>query len=255
MALTLAIWLMGLRLAWQGPTWRDAGLLPYVRQPLPIALRNRPLRRPPIVAWMLPYQEWRQEYRDYFQRHCHQPTHVLRPTMIVMHYTVTHNAQSVWDSFVRGTRMDGGDYGFLFGHPSVHFMIDHDGTVFQLLPTHWRCTGAYGVNHCALSIEMVALTEDELLLRPAQIYASFCLVQQLMEEFSIPLDRVIGHFDVSCGKRVVPDYLDFADSKWPSCYPPAAFRFDPGITYMGWLKRRLDPPRRKSRADLENRRR
>lgn len=219
--------------------WESLGMSPLIRKPMSQWLWRQPLVTPRVVPWFLPYEGWKDEYIAYFQRHAHQPTYRLRPSMIVMHYTVSHNASSVWESFARGCRMDSGDYGFLFGHPSVHYMIDKDGTVFQLMPTSWRATGTYGVNHVAISIEMVAWDEDDLLSRPGQVYASFCLVNHLMRQFQIPLKRVIGHFDVSCGKWFVPDYLDYADSVWPGCYPPGAFRFDPGMTYMGWLHRRL----------------
>ena len=239
MALTLFLMLWA---GWLAPRLPDhLAITPLIRLPMSKWLARTPLAHPRIVPWWLPYELWKDEYVVHFQRLAHQPTYRLRPTLIVMHYTVSHDARSVWESFARGSRMDTGDFGFPFGHPSVHFMIDRDGTIFQLLPTNFRGTGTYGVNHVALSIEMVALDEKDLLSRPGQIYASFCLVHHLMGQFNIPLDRVIGHFDVSCGKWLVPDYLDYADSRWPHCYPPAAFRFDPGLTYMGWLRRRLKP--------------
>jgi hypothetical protein len=234
--------LLALWLAVSTPALRELGIFPLVRSPMSRWMVQQPLREPRIVSWFLPYQGWKAEYRQYFQWHVHDPNYLFphgRPTMIVMHYTVTPNATSVWSGFAQGGPMDNGDYGFPFGHPSVHYMIDHDGTIFQLLPTNWRCTGAYGVNQEALSIEMVALNEDDLLSRPRQIYASFCLVASLMRQFHIPLKNVVGHNEVSYGRILVPQYLDYADSKWPYYYPPVAFRFDPGWTYMGWLRRRL----------------
>lgn len=243
MALALLLfWLKAVTLP--QPHW-----IPYARKPMSKWLAREPLKAPNIKPWMLPYQGWAAEYKQYFAWHAHSRSERFpvdksghrRPTMIVMHFTVSHDAQSVWDGFARGCNMDNGDYGFPFGHPSVHFMVDSDGAIYQLLPTDWRCTGAYGVNHVALSIEMVAMNEEQLLSRPRQLYASFCLVDRLRREFDIPLDRIIGHFQVSCGKWMVSDYLDDADSKWPYGYPPAAFRFDPGVTYMGWLHRRLQP--------------
>jgi N-acetylmuramoyl-L-alanine amidase len=225
----LSVWLQPLDPLHYGPGLRA----------IPPRLAQAPLSKPKITPWMLPYQGWDREYADYFGRLTGSREIRLEPNWIILHYTVSHDAQSVWEGFARGGGMDQGDYGVIFGHPSVHFMIDKDGTIFQLLPLDRRCTGAYGLNHCAISIEMVAWDQKELLSRPQQVLASFKLVWWLMQECKIPQERVIGHFEVSCGKILVSDYLDKADSRWPYCYPPQYFRFDPGLSYMAWLHRRL----------------
>lgn len=211
-------------------------LPPLMAKPVPKQFWTLPLQAPRLVPWLLPYREWEQEYREYFQRHYRDPRVRFRPTMIVMHYTVTDDAEAVWEGFARGGRMDAGDYGMIFGHVSVQLMVDKDGTVYQLLPLDWRCTGAYGVNHVALSIEMIAANEKDLLSRPRQVWSSICLVRYLMRRFDIPLSKVVSHNDVSIGRLVLPEYLDYADSKWPYGYPPQFFRYDPGMTYMAWLK-------------------
>lgn len=224
--LLMSLWLQPLDLLHYGP---------WIKKPQPVLMQQKPTA-PKVLAWMLPYQDWEQEYALYFYRMTGRNQTLLQPEYIVMHYTVSRDARSVWDSFVAGARMDQGDYGFVFGHPSVHFMIDKDGSTYQLLPTSFRCTGAYGLNHKAISIEMVAWDENELHGQIAQMQASFCLVHQLCRELHIPPQKVIGHFEVSCGRYLIGDYLDRADSKWPNCYPPKFFRFDPGLSYMAWLR-------------------
>ncbi|MEW6283684.1 MAG: peptidoglycan recognition family protein [Candidatus Eremiobacterota bacterium] len=203
--------------------------------PIPRELLERAYRKPELVAWMLPYPEWEAEYIEYFRRHCRDPRVRFRPTAICMHFTVGSSAEGVYNSFVNGANMWKGD-GLIWGHPSVHLMVDKDGTVYQLLPLDWRCTGAYGVNHVALSIEMVALNERDLLSRPAQVFSSFCLVRSLMDRFGIPESKVYGHSEVGLGRAVVPDFLDYADKAWPDGYPPNAQRTDPGEIYMRWLR-------------------
>ncbi|MEW6282276.1 MAG: peptidoglycan recognition family protein [Candidatus Eremiobacterota bacterium] len=203
---------------------------------LPAHYYQKSYEDPRLVDWMLPYQDWEQEYRAYFHRHYRDARLTFRPSAIVMHYTVTADATSVRDFFIRGAQMSAGDQGTRFGHPSVHLMVGHGGTVYQLLPLDRRCTGAYGVNHVALSIEMVASDEGDLLSRPKQIWSSFCLVRYLMREFDIPLSKVYGHYEVSIGKSVVPEYTDYADSQYPDRYPAVSARSDPGRTYMKWLR-------------------
>lgn len=207
--------------------------------PIPKQLLQKPYREPKLVPWFLPYQDWEEEYRAYFKRHYNDERVTFVPTSICLHFTVTSSATGVWNGFERGGDMWAGD-GVVFGHPSVQLMLDKDGTVYQLLPLHWRCTGAYGVNHKALSIEMVARNQPDLLSRPAQLYSSFCLVRWLMRRYNIPARNVYGHNDVSLGRPFCPDFLDYADKKWPNGYPPNATRTDPGWTYMRWLHRWLE---------------
>jgi N-acetyl-anhydromuramyl-L-alanine amidase AmpD len=203
---------------------------------LPADLAGRAYREPKYKQWFLPYQNWEKEYQNYFYRHYHDRNLTFKPSLICMHYTVIGSAQRVYNSFTRGCRMCAGDAGTVFGHVSVQLMIDRDGTVLQLLPLDRRCTGAYGVNHKALSIEMVAYDEADLLSHRDQVFSSFCLVRDLMKKFQIPLSGVIAHSDVSDGRSVVPDYLDFADSVYPDGYPSRSRRTDPGSTYMSWLR-------------------
>ena len=199
-------------------------------------LGERPFKTPNYVQWFLPYQSWENEYQNYFYRHYHDRNLTFKPSLICMHYTVISDSQSVYNSFLKGTNMCAGDSGTAFGHVSVQLMIDKDGTVFQLLPLDRRCTGAYGVNHKAISIEMVAANESDLLSRPQQIHSSFCVVRDLMKKFNIPASGIIAHSEVSAGKSVVPEYLDYADSVYPDRYPASSHRSDPGSTYMSWLR-------------------
>lgn len=205
---------------------------------------RRPYQAPKYVDWMLPYQEWTDEYRAYSQRHYRDPRVQLEPTLICMHYTVTPTAEAVWNGFRRGCQMCNGNKGSVFGHVSVHLMIDRDGTVYQLLPLDRRCTGAYGVNHKAISIEMVACDEADLLGHLEQVWSSFCVVRDLMKRYQIPAKGVIAHYEVSQGRSVVPEYLDYADSEYPDRYPASSHRSDPGVTYMTWLRSYLqkNPP-------------
>lgn len=203
---------------------------------LPADLGDRPYKTPSYVPWTLPYQIWEQEYQNYFYRHYHDRNLTFKPSLICMHFTVTNDATAVYNGFVRGCNMSAGDSGTVFGHVSVQVMIDKDGTAYQLMPFDRRCTGAYGVNHKAISIEMIAANEWDLLSRPDQVFKSFCVVRDLMKRYGIPLSGIIAHSDVSTGKSVVPDYLDYADSSYPESYPPSSTRTDPGNTYMAWLR-------------------
>ena len=209
---------------------------------LPKRYKEAGYEKPSFKSWLLPYQSWEKEYRSYFRRHYGDPRLTFKPSMLVMHYTVVPSASATWNGFRRGANMSAGDYGTVRGHVSVQLMIDKDGTIYKLMPLNRRCTGAYGVNHVALSVEMVARTESDLLSRPEQVLSSFRLARYLMSRFDIPLKKVVSHAEV--GRGEVPEYLDLADSAWPDRYPPSSARTDPGETYMAWLRKwlRHHPP-------------
>lgn len=177
--------------------------------------------------WFLDYSAWEPEFRRYLKRTYGVNSLHFTPSMIVMHYTVVPTAERTWAVLARR-------------HVSVHFMIDRDGTIYQLWPLDRRCNGAYGVNHKAISIEMVAATEGDLLSRPRQVFASFCLVRYLMDQYDIKPEKVVGHYEVGMGVTRVPDYLDLFDRYYSTRYPPNCKRTDPGEHYMRWLRTALN---------------
>lgn len=195
--------------------------------------------KPEIIQRFLPYEEWTEEYEEYFQRHYHDPSLKLVPGAIVMHYTVTESLEDTLDIFIKGREYDDGDVGLIFGHLSVHYIIDKDGTIYQILPLDVKCRGAYGVNHIAISIEMVAMDEEALMNQSKTLESSFKLVRYLMLKFNIPIEKVWGHYDVSEGKSRIPEYTDYGDKRSPDSYPEGFMRSDPGKAYMEKLKEYL----------------
>lgn len=187
--------------------------------------------RPEMLRWHLSYLNWEKEYRKYFWRNYREKSLTFTPTMIVMHYTVVPTEEATYRVLQRN-------------HVSVQLMVGRDGRIYELMPLNRRCNGAYGVNHKALSIEMVAEDEYGLLSRPIQVFRSFCLVKYLMARYNIPLENVVAHSEVGEGVTRVPQYLDYADPQYPTRYPPWSKRTDPGDTYMRWLRSflRSNPP-------------
>ena len=215
--------------------WRRI-LLAGIAPSLPAQYRK--YRPPKMKDWMLPYLDWEEEYEQHFADLYGDSSLILEPTHIVMHYTVVPWAAAVWHGFRRGGTMAVGNTTH-FGHPSVQLMVDRDGTIYRLLPLNRKGTGAYGADHVALSIEMVASDESDLLSRPSQVFASLCLVRWLMDRYQIPLQNVHSHFEVGLGLVVFPEFTDRADPLWWFAYPPQSFRYDPGSRYMALLRRYL----------------
>lgn len=194
-----------------------------VASKLPGQFLSMKYQPPTVKDWLLPYQDWEQKDRSYFQKNYGENKLSLDPSMIVMHYTVIPSTEDTYHALSRK-------------RVTVHFMIAPDGTVYRLLPENRRCTGAYGVDHVALSIEMVASTEADLLSRTKQVFSSFCLVRHLMRTHDIEAKKVVAHSEVGEGKRKVAEYTDLYDTVYPDRYPPSEARTDPGPTYMSWLR-------------------
>jgi len=75
----------------------------------------------------------------------------------------------------------------------AHFVIDRDGTIYQLVPLNVMCRHTVGLNWVAIGIEHVGLSDAQVLDDPAQMRSSLALTVWLMWRYKIPLADVIGH--------------------------------------------------------------
>jgi N-acetyl-anhydromuramyl-L-alanine amidase AmpD len=114
----------------------------------------------------------------------------LRPRAIVEHYTAGGSFSSAWYTFA-GNRPDP-ELGQLPG-TCAHFVIDTDGTIYQLVPTNVRCRHTVGLNHVAIGIEHVGTSDAQVLGNRRQLTASLRLTRWLMSTNGIALRNVIGH--------------------------------------------------------------
>ena len=75
----------------------------------------------------------------------------------------------------------------------AHFVIDTDGTIYQLVRTTIRCRHTVGLNWTAIGIEHVGMSDAQVLRNEAQMRSSLALTAWLMGEHGIALGNVIGH--------------------------------------------------------------
>ena len=75
----------------------------------------------------------------------------------------------------------------------AHFVVDTDGTIYQLVPLGVRCRHTVGLNWTAIGIEHVGTSDASILDNPRQLHASLALTVWLMSRFRISLGDVIGH--------------------------------------------------------------
>jgi N-acetylmuramoyl-L-alanine amidase len=75
----------------------------------------------------------------------------------------------------------------------AHFIVDRDGTIYQLVSLKWMCRHTVGLNDVAIGIEHVGFSDAEILGRPRQLRASLRLTRWLQARHGIRRRDVIGH--------------------------------------------------------------
>ena len=123
-----------------------------------------------------------------------QDTPQIVPKMIVLHWTVIPTFEKSFEAFdpvaLPNWRPDIKDVSGL--NVSSQFMVDRDGTIYQLLPETTMARHVIGLNHCAIGVENVGGTDD-LPLTKAQLKSNIWLVRFLKKKYNI--DYLIGHYE------------------------------------------------------------
>jgi N-acetyl-anhydromuramyl-L-alanine amidase AmpD len=110
--------------------------------------------------------------------------------VIVEHYTASNSYRSAYSTFAADT--PDGELGELPG-VCAHFVIDRDGTIYQLVRLDTICRHTVGLNWTAFGIEHVGTSDRQILGNPKQLSASLSLTLWLMSTYEIELRNVIGH--------------------------------------------------------------
>ena len=112
------------------------------------------------------------------------------PRVIVEHYTASESFSSAYSTFAADT--PDAELHELPG-TCAHFVIDKDGTIYQLVSLTTICRHTVGLNYTAIGIEHVGTSDAEILGNPRQLDASLRLTAWLVGRFGIQLRNVIGH--------------------------------------------------------------
>jgi len=148
--------------------------------------------KPPVVSKPIPFGATRRaETARYAQRHYGLDTWRLsHPHVIVEHYTASDSFASAWNTFAND--VPDAELHELPG-TCAHFVIDREGTIYQLVPLTTICRHTVGLNWTAIGIEHVGTSDAEILRNPRQLHASLRLTLWLMARYGISLPNVIGH--------------------------------------------------------------
>jgi beta-N-acetylhexosaminidase len=148
--------------------------------------------KPPVVSKPIPFGTQRKaETAAYARRHYGLSTWRLEsPKVIVEHYTASETFSSAYSTFASDT--PDSELHELPG-TCAHFVIDKDGTIYQLVSLTTMCRHTVGLNYTAIGIEHVGTSDAEILGNPRQLAASLRLTAWLMGRYGIQLRNVIGH--------------------------------------------------------------
>jgi beta-N-acetylhexosaminidase len=148
--------------------------------------------RPAIVQKRIPFPAKRKhEMARYAQRHYGiDDYHLRNPKVIVEHFTATDSFSSAWNTFAA----DVPDVE-LHELPQVcsHFIVDRDGTIYQLVSTQIMCRHTVGLNWTAIGIEHVGTSDAQVMGDAKQLRSSLRLTRWLKDHYGILVRNVIGH--------------------------------------------------------------
>jgi beta-N-acetylhexosaminidase len=146
----------------------------------------------PHVVWKpIPYGATRRaEMAAYAKKHYDIDSYVLHPRAIVEHVTATDSFSSVYNTFATDTPDT--ELHELPGD-CAHFVVDRDGTIYQLVSLNVMCRHTVGLNWAAIGVEHVGVSDAEVMHDAAQMRSSLALTVWLMWKYGIPLANVIGH--------------------------------------------------------------
>ncbi|MDG3580910.1 N-acetylmuramoyl-L-alanine amidase [Galbibacter pacificus] len=126
--------------------------------------------------------------------HMVQDTPTIVPRMVVVHWTAIPTFQKSFDAFYEPTLPPNrkGISGAGTLNVSSQFLIDRDGTIYQLMPETLMARHVIGLNYCAIGIENVGGTKSTP-LTDEQLKSNIRLIKYLKKKYTI--DYVIGHYE------------------------------------------------------------
>jgi N-acetylmuramoyl-L-alanine amidase len=162
----------------------------WVSTAAPAAAVGAPSLKPDIVKKSIPYGPRRKDQMAaYSKRHYGKRAwELVAPPVIVQHYTAGLSFEGAWNHFASNSKWNG-------EYPGTcsHFIIDRDGTIYQLVPLGTRCRHVVGMNHVSVGIEHVGTSDGMVLGDPQQMRSSLRLTVWLMRKFDVNIGDVIGH--------------------------------------------------------------
>jgi len=121
----------------------------------------------------------------------------IQPKTVVLHWTAVMDLQKSFErlnaELLFSDRADIAKASAL--NVSAHFLVDRDGTIYQLMPDNWMARHVIGLNYSSIGVENVggeANSKEDL--TPAQLNANIRLVKYLKAKYP-SIKNIIGHYE------------------------------------------------------------
>lgn len=187
----------------------------------------QPILQKPIIFDQTRIKLTQQYQTDHYN--IHSQSIDIEPRIIVLHWTGTRTLARAFKEFNSPVSARFDLPGKL--NSSAHYLVDRDGTIYQLMPNHWMARHVIGLNHYAIGIENVGGVHDKPDLTEAQVQANIFLINYLKKEYP-SIQYVIGHME----------YLKFKNSPlWlekDTNY--TRVKHDPGVEFMREVRKSCD---------------
>jgi len=172
--------------------------------------------------------------KSYIKEHYHlKPKDiVIIPKIIVIHYTGIDNLKKSLERFIPALlltdRPDISGAGVV--NVSTHFLVDRDGTIYQLMPVDYMARHVIGLNYNSIGIENVGGEKQKQNLTVKQLISNIQLIKYLKKEFNT-IKYVVGHYEYRCfeGSKLWLEKSNVYRTK----------KIDPGEIFMRDLKANL----------------
>ena len=172
--------------------------------------------------------------KEYIQQHYNLDVKNIEitPRIIVIHHTGLNTLEASFKKLKQPTLSIDRTYIAKSGalNVSAHFMVDTDGTIYQLMPDNHMARHVIGLNYSSIGIENVGAQDYEDNLTQAQLNANVELVLYLKKKYP-SIEYLIGHFEYQnfVGHTL---WLEVDDNY-------RTIKHDPSIRFMNALKKQL----------------
>jgi hypothetical protein len=191
-----------------------------------------------IIPWFVPYTDLRRRLTvTYLEAH-HGGEFTgdlvadttMVPRVVLIHWTGGPTAKSARHTFYSERQPNPSEYrSFNAVNLSAHFVVERDGTVYQLLDETAIGRHVIGMNHLSIGIENVG-DRRNLPLTEAQLEANTALIRHLSDRH--PITHVLGHFEY----REMEGHPYFREQREHF----RTIRGDPGEDFMTALRAEID---------------
>ena len=132
-----------------------------------------PVPKPTIVWRPIPFPELRKQQTSAYslRNYGRAGWRLEEPHVIVEHYTANDSFSATWSTFASDAPDP--ELHTLPG-TCAHFVVDTDGTIYQLVALGIRCRHTVGLNWTAIGVEHVGTSDAGILGNPSNCRARCC---------------------------------------------------------------------------------